>query len=89
MSKHVIKESGQYLLWAKAASGPEIGILIDGADVGLHGSSHVGHESRCDVSGERELTEGTEVSTVPEDAQLIIRRLDDPEPVYDSSTDPV
>jgi hypothetical protein len=84
MSRFIVQQSGSYLLWAKAPTGHEIQILIDGADVGIARESYVGPWSRRDIDAERDLAEGVVVTTMPEDARLTVRSLPGMATVYDS-----
>ena len=84
VSRFIVHEPGSYLLSAEAPAGHEISILIDGADVGIGRSSYVGPWSRRDIDGKRDLARGAVVTTMPEDAQLIVRSLPGQETVYDS-----
>lgn len=83
-SRFIVQDRDRYLLWA-AATGHEVRILINGADVGLSCRSDLGPFSDPKVEGERELSEGDVVTTAPGNARLIVRRLADGRKVYDSA----
>lgn len=63
-SRFIVQNPGGYLLWA-AATGHQVGILVNGADVGFNCRSDMGPFSDPHVAGERELCGGDEVTTVP------------------------
>ena len=84
-SKLFIPAIGRYRIWAVPTDQRHhISILINGRDAGVGTDSQVGPFSDAKVETDMDLSEGDEVTTMPANAHLAVRRFPDFEEVYDS-----
>lgn len=84
-SKFTIPATGRYRLWAVPTDQRHhVSILINGHDAGIGTDSQLGPFSDAKAEADIDLSEDDEVTTMPANAHLIVRRLPNLEEVYDS-----